>query len=183
MCIDRLIGDGWVMFALRAVEDSPDERQRIKLIKFSESVLYLFGVGCVLDVLSTFFPWSIAAGYHWFLPFSVPIPLGYQIDYITDSPAVLAVNLTVRLGAILGLVGLLLLALFKNRIVSTPFLITSTGLSFASVAVFSQTGWPFYIGVYMVLASGFLKLFTLILVNLEVEIVVEKEDETSNVKS
>jgi len=137
----------------------------------------LFAAGCILDVLSTFFPWSMVAGQHWFLPFSVPMPLGWRVQFVGESFAVLVINLSIRLGAILGLAGLVLFMYYKNRIFSSVILLVSTGLSFASVIVFFQLHWSFYIGAYMVLASGFLKLASLILENLEVQVIVEDEGE------
>jgi len=102
------------------------------------------------------------------------------VQFISESFAVLVVNLATRLGAVLGLAGLILLMYYKNRVFSSVILLVSTGLSFASVIVFFQLGWSFYIGVYMVLAGGFLKLFSLILESL-VQVIVEDEDEESGV--
>ena len=151
-----------------------------KVFRFFRWAPYLVAIGCFLDVFSTFFPWSQAGGQHWFLPFSVPMPLGWRVQYIGESFAILVINLAVRLGAILGLAGLVLFMYYKNRIFPSVILLISTGLSFASVIVFFQLHWSFYIGAYMVLASGFLKLASLILENLEVQIVVEDEDEASD---
>lgn len=169
------------MKTIEATKNSqPPEKQPAKIFRFSGRALYLFVAGCILDVLSTFFPWSEAAGQHWFLPFSVPLPLGWRVQYISESFAVLAINLATRLGAILGLAGLILLMYHKDRFSSSVILLISTGLSFASAVVFFQLRWPFYIGAYMVLAGGFLKLLSLILENLEVQIVAEDEDEASD---
>ena len=171
------------MKALKAIKNSKSsEKQPAKIFGFSGRALYLFVAGCILDVLSTFFPWSEAAGQHWFLPFSVPLPLGWRVQFISESFAVLVINLATRLGAILGLAGLILLMYYKNRVFSTVTLLISTGLSFASLVVFFQLRWLFYIGAYMVLAGGFLKLLSLILENLEVQIVAEDEDEASDAK-
>jgi len=103
----------------------------------------LFVSGCNLDVLSTFFPWSRVTGHHWFLPFSVPMPLGWHVQFISESFAVLVVNLATRLGTVLGLAGLILLMYYKNRVFSSVILLVSTGLSFASVVVFFQLRWSF----------------------------------------
>jgi len=169
------------MKTIEAIKNSqPPEKLPAKIFRFSGRALYLFVAGCILDVLSTFFPWSEAAGQHWFLPFSVPLPLGWRVQYISESFAVLAINLTTRLGAILGLAGLILLMYHKDRFSSSVILLISTGLSFTSAVVFFQLRWPFYIGAYMVLAGGFLKLLSLILENLEVQIVAEDEDEASD---
>jgi len=108
------------------------------------------------------------------------MPLGWRVQFISESFAVLVVNLATRLGAVLGLAGLILLMYYKNRGFSSVILLVSTGLSFASVIVFFQLRWPFYIGVYMVLAGGFLKVISLILENL-VQLIVEDEDEESEV--
>lgn len=164
----------------KATNDSQSSQKLpAKIFKFSGRALYLFAAGCILDVLSTFFPWSVA-GEHWFLPYSVPIPLGWRVRFIGESFAVLVISLSIRLAAILGLAGLILLMYHKNRIFSSVILLISTGLSFASVIVFFQLHWSFYIGAYMVLASGFLKLVSLILENLEVQMIVEDEDEASD---
>jgi len=171
------------MNTLIATEDTqPLEPAPTKVFKFSGRAIYLFAAGCILDVLSTFFPWSETAGGHWFLPFSVPMPLGWRVQFITETLAVLVVSLATRLGAILGLAGLLLLTYYKNRTFSTIILLMSTGLSFASAAIFFQIGWPFYIGAYMTLAGAFSKLLSLILENLEVQIIAEEESGASNVE-
>ena len=165
----------------KATNDSQSSQKLpAKIFEFSGQALYLFAAGCILDVLSTFFPWSRTAGQHWFLPYSVPMPLGWRVQFISESFAVLVVNLATRLGAVLGLAGLILLMYYKNRGFSSVILLVSTGLSFASVIVFFQLRWPFYIGVYMVLAGGFLKVISLILENL-VQLIVEDEDEESEV--
>lgn len=49
------------------------------------------------------------------------------------------------------------------------------------MVVFFQLRLSFYIGVYMVLVGGFLKVISLILESLEVQIIVEDEDEESEV--
>lgn len=171
------------MNTLKAINDSQSSQKLpAKIFEFSGRALYLFAIGCVLDVLSTFFPWSRTAGQHWFLPYSVPMPLGWHVQYIGESSAVLVINLAIRLGAFLGLAGLLLLTYSTNRVFSNAPLLVSTGLSFASVAIFFQLRWSFYLGAYMVLTSGFLKLVSLILENLEVQVIVEDENQTSHVR-
>jgi len=171
------------MNMLKAIKDSRSpQKLPAKIFEFSGRALYLFAVGCILDVLSTFFPWSKVAGQHWFLPFSVPMPLGWRVQFIGESFSVLVISLSIRLAAILGLAGLILLMYRKNRVFSSVILLISTGLSFASVIVFFQLHWSFYIGAYMVLVSDFLKLVSLILENLEVQMIVEDEDEASDAK-
>ncbi|MFP3984595.1 MAG: hypothetical protein ACLFU9_01335 [Candidatus Bathyarchaeia archaeon] len=147
-----------------------------KAFKFAGWMPYLVAVGCFLDVLSTFFPWSEVGGGHWFLPYSVPLPLGWQVQYVGEGVAVLFINLAVRLGGIVGVVGVAMLTYWKIRVFSNVVVLVSSGLSFASAAVFSQLGLPFFIGVYMVLAGGSLKLIGLALDYLEVEIIVENEE-------
>lgn len=165
----------------KATNDSQSSQKLpAKIFEFSGRALCLFVAGCILDVLSTFFPWSRVAGQHWFLPFSVPMPLGWRVQFIGESFAVLVISLSIRLAAVLGLAGLILLMYHRNRVFSSVILLISTGLSFASVIVFFQLHWSFYIGAYMVLASGFLKLVSLILENLEVQMIVEDEDEASD---
>jgi len=135
-------------------------------------VLYLVGVGCFLDVLSTFFPWSEIVGRHWFLPFSIPLPLGWNVYFLEGSVFFLAISVATRLAAVLGLAGLFLY-IYRKRVLSRLLFFISIGLSFVSFVVFSLFGLPLYLGVWIVLVGGFLKLVGLILKNLEVEVAMK----------
>ncbi len=109
------------------------------------------------------FPWAVAYGEHWFLPFSVPLPIGWRVLFLEDSFSMLVVNVGVRLAAVLGVLALLLYAYLKN-VLPTLILLVSIILSFVSFLVFSDSvGWAFSYGVYMVVVGGLLKLLGLIL--------------------
>jgi len=160
-----------------SVEEDSNE-QEVRVFKLGERVLYFFALGCFLDVFSTFFPWSNASGYDWFLPLSVPFPIGWQVQHIPHSIEVLSINLAIRLAAILGVIGLFFLVYLKKQIFSNMLFIISIFLSFTSVVIFLQLNWSLYLGVYVVLVGAFLKAGSFVLKNLEIEIVSGNADET-----
>jgi hypothetical protein len=144
---------------------------------------YLVAVGCVLDVLATFFPWSEEVfSQYWFLPFSYPLPLGWGAQIIEGSLLVLIISVATRVAPLLGLTGLFLYT-YRKSILSTLSLLVSTCLSFACFVVFYLLGWSPYLGAYMILLAGFLKLVGLILRNLEVELSVEDNNQRSIARS
>ena len=132
---------------------------------------YFVAIGCVLDLLSTFLPWSEEFGLMWFLPFSIPLPVGWQAHYI-ENPFVTAVGIMIRLAAVLGLVALLAGEYLKSRI--PELLVTvSVILSFVSVGIFFQLGWSLYLGAFSAAIAGALKLVGLVLENLQLEVTLE----------
>ncbi len=132
---------------------------------------YFVAIGCVLDLLSTFLPWSADFGLMWFLPFSIPLPAGWQAHYI-ESLFVVAVSIMIRLAATLGLVALLLNEYLKSKI---PKLLVAVSvvLSFVSVGIFFQIGWSLYFGAFSAVFAGVLKLLGLALENLQLELTLE----------
>ncbi|MFW6111193.1 MAG: hypothetical protein ACOC6H_04070 [Thermoproteota archaeon] len=130
--------------------------------------------GCVLDVLSTFFPWSMTAGQHWFIPYSFPLLPVWKTSFISNSLILIIINVVIRTAAILGLLALFFYSRGKN-VHGGVTLLLSAGCSLSCFMLFSRLTWPWYLGVYMVLIAGLLKLPPLLLENLELEITVEKE--------
>jgi len=147
-------------------------------LSFSGYALYLVALGCFLDVLSTFFPWSETDGQHWFLPFSVSLPLGWHTQFMSESLPLLAISVATRVAAFVGLAGIVLWGRFQKGVFPSALLVFSTVLSFFSFGVFSQLGWSLYFGSYLALSGGLVKVVGIILENLEVQIVA-KEEETS----
>jgi hypothetical protein len=161
-------------------EDSSEQEDglaKVRVFKLGEGALYFFALGCFLDVFSTFFPWSNAAGLDWFLPLSVPFPLNWQLQHIPDSIEILSVNLSVRFASVLGIAGLFFLVYLKRRLFSNVMFVISIVMSFAAAIFFSQLGWSLYLGVYLVLVGALLKVGGFVLKNLEVEIVSGNMDE------
>jgi len=154
-------------------DDSKQEacQEKVRVFKLDERALYFFAVGCFLDVFSTFFPWSNASGLDWFLPLSVPFPLNWQLQHIPDSIAILSVNLSVRLAAVLGIAGLFFLVYLKRELFSNVMFVISIVMSFTASILFLQLGWSLYLGVYLILVGALLKVGGFVLKNLEVEIV------------
>jgi hypothetical protein len=150
----------------------PVESGSGKVLALARWLPYLVSAGCVLDVLSTFFPWGHDFGQDLFLPFSIPFPSGSSVRFIDGVPLILFVSVGTRLAAVVGFVALLLYGYFEN-ILPTLVLLVSIGLSFGSFVVFSQLGWSLGLGAYIVLFAGFLKLFGLILKNVHLEIAAE----------
>jgi hypothetical protein len=141
---------------------------------FSNYGLYLVALGCVLDVFSTFFPWSEIDGQHWFLPFSFPLPLGWQVHFMPERAPLLVVSVATRVAGFLGIAGIILLGRLKRGVFPWAVFISSAAMSFVSFGIFSQLDWSLYLGVYLVLFGGFLKVVGLVLENLEVQLVVEE---------
>jgi len=164
------------MSASEAEKAESRGRSSTRVLKPPGQILYMFAAGCILDVASTFFPWSRTAGSDWFLPFSVPLPLGWNVMFIPEDTAVSFICISVRLAAILGVASLLFLARFKGPAFFQIFLAISTGLSLTSFLIFSQLNWPLYIGAYIVLVGGIMKLLTIIFQNLEIHVVLEESE-------
>lgn len=149
------------------------------VVKFAgRSAPYLFAFGCFLDALSTFLPWSEFSAQHWFLPYSIPLPLGWQVEFFSESVSFFLINVSVRAAVVLGVAGLFLLDRYKSKSTALSYfvLFVSMGLTFTAVAVFCQLGLPFFIGSYLVVVAGVLKVLTLILENLEIQIVRERTE-------
>jgi hypothetical protein len=156
-----------------AVEGKSDEKVPRKVLSLSRYMPYFVVVGCFLDIFSTFLPWSEDFGLQWFLPFSVALPVGWNVSFI-ESSYVLAVSVAVRLAAAVGLVGLLFHE-YSRRLLAASALLVSIGLSFGSVIVFSQVGWALYWGAYCVIFGGLLKVAGLISGRMQIEIGAEVE--------
>jgi len=45
-----------------------------------------------LRIFFQLFPWSEVAGQHWFLPFSVLVPLGWCVQFISESFAIFGLS-------------------------------------------------------------------------------------------
>jgi len=163
-----------ILESLRATESSETSgKAGYKVFAFSGWALYLVVLGSILDVLSTFFPWSeLIFGRTAFLPFSVPLPLGWSVSFLENNFYTLAINVMVRLASILGFAGLLIRRRVGNAS-SNWVESVSIGLSFASLAVFSQLDVPFNYGAYLVLVAGVLKLVGVVGQNVEIEVVSE----------
>jgi len=152
------------------------EKTDYKVFALSSWALYLVVLGSVLDVLSTFFPWSeLVFGLPAFLPFSVPLPLGWSMFFLESNFYTVAVNVMVRLASILGFAGLLVRRRVGNAS-SNWVQCVSIGLSFAAIGVFSRLAMDFSYGVYIVLVAGILKLVGVIGQNVEMELVSEGSD-------
>lgn len=163
--------------SLTATESSKSsEKTDYKVFALSSWALYLVVLGSVLDVLSTFFPWSeLIFGRTAFLPFSVPLPLGWSVFFLESNFYTVAVNVMVRLASILGFAGLLVRGRVGNAS-SNWVQCVSVGLSFAAIGVFSRLEMDFSYGVYIVLVAGILKLVGVIGQNVEMELVSEGSD-------
>lgn len=155
------------------VDPESTVKDSTKVVSFFRWMPYFVAAGCILDVLSTFFPWSEAFGELWFLPYSLPLFFGSNAQFIEENYFFPTISIAVRLAAILGLVSLLLYVYLKN-ILPALVLLVSIGLSFASFILFFELGWSPYLGSYLVLLGGFLKASGLILKNLEMETTEER---------
>lgn len=163
--------------SLTATESSESsEKTGYRVFALSSWALYLVVLGSVLDVLSTFFPWGeLIFGRTAFLPFSIPLPLGWSVFFLESNFYTVAVNVVVRLASILGFAGLLVRGRAGNAS-SNWVQCVSVGLSFAAIGVFSRLEMGFSYGVYMVLVAGILKLVGVIGQNVEMELVSEGSD-------
>ena len=164
-------------WSLTATESSKSsEKTGYRVFALSSWALYLVVLGSVLDVLSTFFPWSeLIFGRTAFLPFSIPLPLGWSVFFLESNFYTVAVNVVVRLASVLGFVGLLVRGRVRNAS-STWVLSVSVGLSFAALVVFSQIELSLNYGFYLVLVGGILKLAGVIGQNVEIEVLSKDSD-------
>jgi hypothetical protein len=158
-----------------AESSEPSEKTDHKVVAFSGWAPYLVVLGSLLDVFSTFFPWGRAFGQDAFLPFSIPLPLGWSVFLLENTFYTMTVNVVVRLASVLGFVGLLVRGRVKNAS-STWVLSVSVGLSFAALVVFSQIELSLNYGFYLVLVGGILKLAGVIGQNVEIEVLSKDAD-------
>ncbi len=157
----------------------PSEKKPTKVLMLSRWTPYCVAIGCFLDILSTFLPWGTNFGQELFLPFSIPLPLGWNAPNVAEAPFVLFVSVAIRLAAILGFAALLLYEYLKS-ILPTLVLLVSVGLSFTCFIISSQFGWSLSSGAYTALFGGLLKLLGLILRNLHLEIAEEENNEKTD---
>jgi hypothetical protein len=154
----------------------PSVRSSGKVLSFSRLTPYLVALGCVVDLLSTFFPWTAIFTQQRYLPYSIVLPLGERVQFLYADFLILVVVVAVRAAAIVGFGGLVLYVYHKGVLFSLV-LIVSMVLSFSSVAIFAQLFGSFLLGPYLVSLAGILKLAGLILKNLRLEI--EKSNDQS----
>jgi len=122
-------------------------------------------VAVILIAASTFLAWGSPALY---LPWSIRIGKGYTLPRVNKYAFA---SFLVRLGAILGWVGYLILELGSYGIL-TYLIIASAGiLTITSVVLFTLTGLKLFIGAYIALTGGILELIFCFLENAEIKIV------------
>ena len=110
---------------------APSVRSSGKVLSFSRLTPYLVAFGCVLDLLSTFFPWTAIFRQQRYLPYSIILPLGERVQFLYADFLVLVVVVVVRAAAIVGFGGLVLYVYHKGVLFSLV-LIVSMVLSFSS---------------------------------------------------
>ena len=113
---------------------------------------------------------------YFYLPLSYPLSFGFEAMIFDGTFAFLFISLVVRAAAVLGWVGVVLHEYVRQPIWSHIVIFLSGVLSFASIVVFIRTGWPFSWGAIIALAGGIFMMAGVIMENLGIEIIAEKEE-------
>ena len=128
-------------------------------------------VAVILIAASTFLAWGSPALY---LPWSIR-PLGGYILPRWGRYAL--ISFLVRIGAICGWIGYLLLELSDRRVIAYLIIAFSGAITLTSIILFTLTGLKLSIGAYLALVGGCLELISCFLGNVEIEIVWGEEVE------
>jgi len=146
--------------------------KRFRTISFAGRAIYLYSIGCIMDIFSTFLPWSRVASRDMFLPFSFPFPAMWNAYFFPENLKFFTISIIIRVAAVSGLVGMFLLAQYgeKRKRLSYVILTSSLGLTVASAVLFLSMQLPLYVGSYMVILGATIKIISLLLENVEIQI-------------
>ena len=145
---------------------------KFRTISFAGRAIYLYSIGCIMDIFSTFLPWSRVASRDMFLPFSFPFPAMWNAYFFPENLKFFTISIIIRVAAVSGLVGMFLLAQYgeKRKRLSYVILTSSLGLTVASAVLFLSMQLPLYVGSYMVILGATIKIISLLLENVEIQI-------------
>lgn len=115
-------------------------------------------LGALFDVVSTFLPWSVAVDAYLYLPWSPLLAGGWVVRALPFTVDFLRVSVVVRVAAVVGWAGVVLYEYVGIRVIWGGAVFVSGVLSFLAVGLFALTGLCFYLGAYLVLVGGVLKV-------------------------
>jgi hypothetical protein len=131
---------------------------------------FVLAIGCVFDVLSTFLPWGQMGNLFWYLPLSIPI--GWRPIFMEETTPIWTITIAIKLAILTGIAGFILYKYSKDRL-SALALVVSICFSCVSFAVAFMGGMIVSFGFYVLVLGCGMKLFSLILNYVEVELVVD----------
>lgn len=163
-------------------------------MKFTFSRAWTLGLiifGVVFDVASLFFPWGIltSSSMYVYLPGSivngegVPLQISDLLIMMEARGQLITISKLIKAAIVVGWAGVVLhwyverraLLLVRKRIISYGVILASSVLSFMAVAMFTLTGISLSRGAYLALVGGVLIVLGIVLKELKVEVVVERE--------
>jgi hypothetical protein len=139
-----------------------------KIVDLSKYTPFLVMAGCILDILATFIPWGEMGTLHWYLPLSVPI--GWPAIFMESSQQIIAVAILIKVALIVTIVSLLFYQR-SNKVLFKLVLLSAVGIAGAAFVIVSAAGMVVYLGYYAVLAAAVLKIISLSLKYVELELV------------
>lgn len=119
-------------------------------------------LGALFDVVSTFLPWSVAVDAYLYLPWSPLLAWGWFARALPLVVGFLRVSVVVRVAAVVGWAGVVLYEYVGRRVLWVAAVFVSGVLSFLAVGLFALTGLRLYLGAYLVLAGGVLKILGIV---------------------
>lgn len=129
---------------------------------FPKKSFYLILTGATLNLASTLLPWSQLTNTQMYLPLSLPVALTATTTLIP-----LTTSLIAHLASILAWVGIAMHLYANWKLTSQLAIFISSILSFASVAIFIQSGCPPYLGVPTITISSSLEILGIITTNVK----------------
>ncbi len=147
-------------------------------------------LGALFNVTSLFFPWGITpSSLYLYLPErivtgeGIPFPPSDFFMIMQARAQLVTISRLIKAAVILGWAGVVLLwyverlrlSLKRRLIISYSIILASSFLSFIAVAMFASTEFNLSWGAYLALVGGVLMVLGVVMRELKVEVVVERE--------
>ncbi len=162
-------------------------------MSFTFSSVWTLGfiiLGVVFDVASIFLPWGILASSSTYLYLSGSIVNGEDVLLPEDFFAIMqaraqliTISNLIKAAIIVGCTAVILYwyverrtqSRMHRRVLSYGVVVASSFLSFMAVAMFASIGFGLSWGAYLALVGGVLMVLGIVMRELRVEVVVERE--------
>lgn len=145
-------------------------------------VLTFVILGSTLDLFSIFLPWGILAesSTYVYLPGSPtqgnePLPVTDFLVLMQTRGQLMTASNLIKAAIVLGFVGATVFWFVEQRLLSYGVILTSSCLSLIAVTVLALTAISLSWGAYLALAGGALMVLVVVLKELNVEVIVERE--------
>lgn len=155
----------------RGLKNKKSSQETAEKGVFPKKTFYLILTGATLNLASTLLPWSQLAKRQMFLPLSLPTALTAPTTLIP-----FAISLMAHSAAILAWIGIAMHLYANRKLTHQLAILISSILSFASVAIFVQSGLTPLWGVLTMTIGGTLTILGVIATNAKIKIITEEAE-------